>query len=423
MSTDLAKMEISKPRGTVRYEIWVIMFLAFFMAYLDRANISVLIANGGYTEALGIAGDRGSQGLLMTSFLFFYGLASFFIGPVIDRIGPRKVLIYNLLLWAGIMIVMGAVASFKVHIFCRVILGLTEAMAAPVCSKLIHTWFPAQERAKANGVWFVGLNFSLLAGIPIVAWLVAVFGWSGSFYSIAILNIIPVFACLAIVYDTVAAHPRISKEEVEYISAGKVEDIHSSGTRLTSYKFLTKKVFWLTTIVYSFNLASFWGIQTWLPTYLITTHGFSWAKGGLLSGVPYGVNILFLLIFTPLMDKYNTRAPFTAGGCVFLTVSMFLVTLAGDPIMALTAISIGFGCITMANCSLFPILQNGMDSNEVAAAVGCFTGFAYVFSSAFPYIMGAIYKYLGSLDAGFYLLGVNGVISVLATLPMVRNRL
>jgi sugar phosphate permease len=419
MSTELGTV-LTKPRGRVRYEIWVIMFLAFFMAYLDRANISVLIANNGYTDALGITGDKGSQGFLMTSFLFFYGLASFFIGPIIDRFGPRKILTYNLLLWAVIMAVMGAVASFKIHIACRVILGLTEAMAAPVCSKLIHTWFPVQERAKANGVWFIGLNFSLLAGIPLVAWLVAAFGWNGSYYSIAILNIIPVFACLALVYDTVAKHPRISKEEADYISAGTS---HVDTQVRTSYKFLTKKIFWLTTIVYSFNLASFWGVQTWLPTYLISSHGFSWAKGGLLSGVPYFVNILFLVIFTPLMDKYNVRAPFTTAGCVFLTISMFLVTIAGDPLMALAAISLGFGCITMANCSLFPILQNGMDSSEVAAAVGCFTGFAYIFSSAFPYIMGAIYKVMGSLDAGFYVLGVNGIISVIATLPMARKRL
>jgi sugar phosphate permease len=399
------------------------MFLAFFMAYLDRANISVLIASGDYTAALGITGDKGSQGLLMTSFLFCYGLASFFIGPIIDRIGPRKVLGYNLILWAVIMAVMGAVASFSVHIVCRVILGLTEAMAAPVCSKLIHTWFPVKERAKANGVWFVGLNFSLLAGIPLVAWFVAMFGWDGSYYAVALLNIIPVFACFALVYDTVAAHPRVSKEEAEYISAGKMEGIHSSGKSTTSYKFFTKKVFWLAAIVYSFNLATFWGIQTWLPTYLISSHGFSWAKGGLLSAVPYLANILFIIIFTPLMDKYNSRAPFTAIGCLVLTISMFMVTIAGDPIMALIAISVGFGCITMANCSLFPILQNEMDSTEVAAAVGCFTGCAYVFSSAFPYLMGAIYKFTGTLDAGFYLLGINGIVSMLATLPMVRKRL
>ena len=177
---------------------------------------------------------------------------------------------------------------------------------------------------------------------------------SGSFYSLAVINIIPVFACFALVYDTVASHPKISKEEAEYISAGKMGEIHPSSNSVTSYKFLSKSIFWLTSIVYALNLASFWGILSWLPTYLITSHGFSWAKGGILSAVPYFVNILFLIIFTPLMDKYNSRAPFTTAGCVLLTVSMLLVTIAVNPLMALAAISLGFGCITMANCSLVP---------------------------------------------------------------------
>ena len=46
----------------------------------------------------------------MTSFLFCYGLASFIIGPIIDRIGPRKVLGYNFYTsGAVIMTIMGAV--------------------------------------------------------------------------------------------------------------------------------------------------------------------------------------------------------------------------------------------------------------------------------------------------------------------------
>ncbi len=64
MSTASSSVSLSKPKGKVRYEIWIVMFLAFFMAYLDRANVSVLIASSGYTAALGIVGDKGSQGLL-----------------------------------------------------------------------------------------------------------------------------------------------------------------------------------------------------------------------------------------------------------------------------------------------------------------------------------------------------------------------
>ena len=413
---------VDKPSGNVRYGIWLISFLTFFVAYLDRANVSVLIADRHYTQVLGITGDKSLQGLLMTAFLLSYGLASFFIGPIIDRIGPRKVLIYNLIFWAVLMLVMAASASLYVHLVCRALLGLTEAMAAPVCSKLIHTWFPAWERSKANGAWFVGLQASLLVGIPLVTWVVASFGWRASFVCLAVLNIIPVFACLALVYDTIAQHPRVSKEEKEYIESAKAGQEHSHGT-VTSYRFLFKRVFWLAAIVYGMNLAGFWGLLSWLPTYLRITHGFSWRMTGSLSAVPYMVNIVCLLVFTPLMDKYNCRAVFTAPACALLVILMLLITVTVNPIVAVVLIAGYMGCITVANCSLFPILQNATDSNEVATAVGCFTGIAYVFSSAFPYLMGAIYKHTGTLTASFYLFVAIGIVSFLATVPMYKSRL
>jgi len=102
---------------------------------------------------------------------------------------------------------------------------------------------------------------------------------------------------------------------------------------------------------------------------------------------------------------------------------MVLLTFTGNPIIAVCFIAGYMGCITIANCSLFPILQNATDSNEVATAVGFFTGIAYVFSSAFPYILGAIYKHTGTLTAGFYLFVAIGVISFLATISMFKNRL
>jgi sugar phosphate permease len=408
--------------GNVRYGIFVMMFLIFFVAYLDRANVSVLIADSHYTQALGIFGDKSVQGLLMTAFLLFYGIASFFIGPVIDRLGPRKVLIYNLIFWGVLMVVMGAFASLYLHLACRALLGVTEAMAAPVCSKLIHTWFPVRERARANGVWFMGLQFSLLAGIPLVTWLVASFGWKVSFLSLAVMNIIPVFACIALVYDTVAQHPRISREEIDYIAAGKMGEPELQGGT-TSYRFLYKRVFWLTVIVYSMNLAGFWSLMSWLPTYLRVTHGFSWGLTGGLSALPYAVNIVLLLVFTPLMDRFNARAAFTAPACALLTILIFLTTVTNNPIISVAFIAMYIGCISIANCSLFPILQNATESNEVASAVGVFTGIAYVFSSAFPYIIGAVYKHTGTLTAGFYLFVGIGIISFLATVPMYRKRL
>jgi sugar phosphate permease len=300
---------------------------------------------------------------------------------------------------------------------------MTEAMAAPVCSKLIFTWFPVQERSKANGVWFIGLNASLVAGMPLVAWLIATLDWHGSFYVVGALNLIPVIACFALVYDTVAEHPRISKEEAAYIMAGRVEEGRADAAAGTSYRFLKKKVFWLTTVVYSVNLAAYWGTMQWLPTYLRANQGISLTRTGWLAAIPYILNIAFLIVFTPLMDKYNARSPVTLAGCLALTACMIIVATTGNQTVALTFISLAFGCITMANLSLFPILQNNLEANEIATSIGFFTGIAYVFSSAFPYIMGFLYSYSGTMTLAFYMLVGTVAVGVLATIPIAKQKL
>lgn len=410
-----------KPRSRVRHEIWLVTFLIFFVAYLDRANVSVLIADQNYTQALGIGADKGAQGLLMTAFLLFYGLTSFFAGPVIDRLGPRKILECGLLFWAALLLMMAASSSFPVHLGCRSLLGLTGAMVAPVCSKLIHTWFPARERSKANGAWFIGIQVSLFAGIPLVAWLVAAYGWSRSFIALAVINIVPAIVCFSLVYDSARQHPRISPEAADDTPAASAEEAPAS-TGATSYGFLSKRIFWFATVVYGMNLAGFWGIVSWLPSYLRTIHGLSWTLTGGLAAAPYVVNMACLAIFTPLMDRYNSRAAFTAPSCALLILPMVLLTRAPGVTLAVVLIALYMGCVTVANCSLFPILQNAMQANEVATAVGFFTGIAYVFSSAFPYAMGAIARYTGTLTTSFYLFVAVGVFSFAATLPMYRRR-
>lgn len=414
----IAPQPATQPPGRVRYQIWLVTFLAFFVAYLDRANVSVLIADRGYTQALGIVADKGAQGLLMTAFLLFYGLASFFVGPAIDRTGARKTLGSTLLIWAALLLVMAASSSFRIHLACRALLGMTGAIAAPVCSKLIHAWFPARERSKANGAWFVGLQFSLFAGIPLVAWFVAAYGWSRSFIALAAVNIVAAFIGFRRVYNRPREHPGITAAELEHIDAAPPGQARTD----SAYGFFRNRIFWCAAVVYGLNLAGFWGIVSWLPSYLRTTHGLSWTATGGLAVAPYIVNMSCLVIFTPLMDRYNRRAAFTTPACALMILPMLLLTRAGSALLAVLLIALYMGCVTVANCSLFPILQNEVKAGEVAAAVGCFTGIAYVFSSAFPYAMGAMFRYTGTLTSSFYLLVAVGIVSLLATLPMYRRR-
>ncbi len=423
MAVEIASAPVAKPAGKLRLWILVVLFLAFMVAYFDRANVAVLVADHGFTDALGVTGDKASMGLSLTSFLLLYGLTSFFAGAVIQRIGAKKTLGWCMILWAILMLVMGSVSSFAVFIMCRTLLGIAEAVTGPVSSKLIQTWFPVQERAKANSAWFVGILLANITAMPLIAGLVSGVGWRGTFYFLFALGLIPIIACFALVYDSVSLHPRVTNEEADYISAGRVEGSQSAAGNRGGFRFLKKSNFWLMIIANSMLMGCSWGILAWLPTYLKATLGFSWGAMGGLAGLPWAVAAIAVLVSSPIMDKMNSRAVFTTIGTAGVTVMLYLTTVATDSVTSIAAICLALSCSSVATVSIYVMLQNIIEPNEVATATGFLTAFGYTFASLFPYLMGAIYNTTGKFTFSFYLLVSLGMISIGASIPLCKRRL
>jgi hypothetical protein len=66
------------PRGapiTQRVVLVAILLVTLLVAYLDRVNVSVLVADDAFLKAMGIEGQPVSIGLLMTVFLVAYGVS------------------------------------------------------------------------------------------------------------------------------------------------------------------------------------------------------------------------------------------------------------------------------------------------------------------------------------------------------------
>jgi sugar phosphate permease len=410
---------------TGRLRLWIVFiaFLAYMVAFFDRSNVSILIANPNFTNAFGITANKSTQGLLLTAFLLFYGITCFFAGPIVHRFGARKALGYGLLSWAIFMAVMGSISTVAILLACRALLGIGEAVLGPSVSKLVQTWFPVQERAKVNGTWFIGLLIAQIVAPPLITGLVTSLGWRASFYFLALIGLVPVVVAFLFVYDSPSKHPRISREESEYISGGRVENVADSGKPAGGFGFLKESNFWLVTIIYAIVNAVSWGMMGWMPTYYKATLGFSFARMGLIAALPYLVGAASVILFTPLMDKYNSRAPFTVIGCLGFGVCLFAAMNISHQAPAVAVFCVANAFFMPVIPSLFTILQNTIRPIEIANATGFFNGISYSFASAFPFLMGALYTSTGNLKNGFYLLVCMTVLAIIMGIPLMRHRL
>lgn len=416
----LTKKKVSSLRGGILLAV----FLAYLVAYFDRANVMVLIANLDFTDAIGITADKSKQGMLMTIFLLMYGVTSFFAGPVVHRFGPRNILLISIILWTLFMGIMGSVSAFIILVICRALLGTSEAVVGPAVSKTIQTWFSSKERSRANAVWYVAIILAPILTVPMIAWLVDVVGWRGSFYTLAVMSIFPVLAIWLYVRDIPSAHPRVGKGELDIIMAGREDEGKAiEEAAKGDFRFLKQGTYWYITFMYCMMNCALWGVVTWLPTYFTATLGFSWKAMGILAAVPYVFAAISLFVVTPFMDKYNFRTPFVSVLAIGLAICLYAAMNVKNSYGVVVIFSIAMACAGPITPALFTMLQNTLKTNQISQGTGFFNGFAYMAAAIVPITMGALYNITGSLHSGFYLLCGMVVVGMFALIPLYKRKL
>jgi sugar phosphate permease len=420
--SDVAVSVVGKAIGKKRYWIAVFCFVVYVVAFLDRSNIGVLIADPGFTNALGITNDKATQGSLMSAFLLVYGIFCFLAGPAVQRLGPRKALIFGALSWAVVTAIMGAVSSTLIFLICRALLGVGESVLGPSVSKLVQTWFPIKERATANGAWYLGTKVAQIIAMPVIAWWIVYVGWRGSFFILALIGLVPVIFCIYFVFDHPSNHPKITKEEVEYIVGGGGAG-GSEKTQKSEFGFLKNLNFWYAVTIYSIMNATMWGFVVWVPSYLKSTLGFSWSAMGSLSALPYICGTVSVALLTPVMDKLNRRALFTMIAAIIYSATLMTAMFTESRIIAVTVLSLALAAGAIIPPACWAMVQNVTGRNQVASATGFLNGIAYVFASLIPMGMGSLYDMTGTLKTGFYALAALAIIAFLTSIPLARRRL
>ncbi|MFC0903976.1 MFS transporter [Clostridium sp. MT-14] len=399
-----------------RYFIAFILFITLLVAFIDRINVSVLIVDPQFLNAMGISGKPLQQGLLMTFFLIAYGISNAVLGPVGDYIGPRKAMCLSLAMWGISMVLGGLATAFGVLLLTRVVLGLGEGLHWPMQSKFVKNWFPPQERAKANSIWILGLFIGPAIGTPFFTWLLSRTPWKTSFYLLAVVSLIPLLLVWFFTTDHPSQSKKVNKEELDWIETGlKAEEAEENKqgnvTIKTSIKsFIKDYHFWLVTIYYTCQCCIWWGTMTWLPSYLKTARGFSWASMGAWSSSPYILGAILLIISGRISDKVGRRAPFPLLAMVIVAICIFGAAYAESNIIAAILLTIAIGSLAIASTAIWSLLQQIVPGKAVGAGAGITNGVANGGSALAPSIMGYFIALSGSYVTGLLFLVIMAVI-------------
>ena len=160
------------------FPILTLVAVGTMINYLDRTVLG--IAAPFLTKDLGLKAAK--MGLVFSAFSWSYALLQIPGGIFLDGSAPASPTSSPSSFWSVCTALMGVVHSLNGLILTRIGVGVFEAPCFPANSRILASWFPQHERARANSIYsfgqYVGLGF---LSVPLF-WITQRFGWRGLFF-------------------------------------------------------------------------------------------------------------------------------------------------------------------------------------------------------------------------------------------------
>ncbi|HYE56454.1 MAG TPA: MFS transporter [Chitinophagaceae bacterium] len=273
----------------LRWYIIALIAVATVINYIDRTAINILWPY--IYKDFGVAEEASKDALklITTFFMIAYALGQTLTGKMMDAIGTRVGFVIAIVAWS-ISIALHAVArSLAAFNIFRFLLGISEAGNWPGAAKSNAEWFPAKERAIAQGIFGAGASLGSVVAAPFIASLYLAFGWKVTFIGIGLLGLLWIIPWLVINKNTPDKHPWLTRDERDHILDNKADKkTVTAEVKVYSWSQLLQfKNTWGVITSRFFIDPVWWMFVTWLPFFLKEQFGFDIKQVGAFAWVPF----------------------------------------------------------------------------------------------------------------------------------------
>lgn len=303
----------------VRYLMLGLMCMMYFIAYIDRVNISIV--GPMLKEEMGLTPIQ--LGLVFSAFAYPYAAMQILGGWMADKFGPRLVLGVLSTIWAVATILCGLSWGLGSLIAFRILLGIGEGGAFPAATRAFTYWMPPTERGFAQGITH---SFARLGGAvtpPIVLVIVAAYGWRESFWILGGVSLVWTVLFVWLFRNTPLEHKWVKPAELKEIGIDAAE-MKKAAAGKTPWRQMFKRM-WLVTFVDFCYGWSLWVFLTWLPSYLKDARGFDMKQLALFTALPLMAGVVGDTLGGVISDYIYKKT----GNLKFARRSLLVVGLGG----------------------------------------------------------------------------------------------
>ncbi|TAA27168.1 MFS transporter [Pseudoxanthomonas winnipegensis] len=318
--------------------------VATVINYIDRNALAVM-----WPEiAKDVGATKEDYALLVTVFMLFYAAGQFLFGRLFDIIGTRVGFALSIGVWSISIALHSITHSIFSFSLVRALLGVSEAGAWPGAVKANAEWFPAHERALAQGIFNAGASVGAIVSAPLIAVLFLWLGWRGTFVLVGALGFVWLLPWLIVYRAGPDQHPWVSEAERVLISDRGESSSGPAPEYLPSVRqLMSHRQSWGIVIARFFLDPIWWLFVSWLPIYLAETFGFDIKQIGIFAWVPYVGAALGSLLGGWMSGRLiargwsvdRARKWSITGGCVVMAPALLGAVLATDPMWAVITIA------------------------------------------------------------------------------------
>ncbi len=390
----------------VRHLVLAMVCLVYFIAFIDRVNISVAAPAIMQEFAL----SKVELGVVFAAFSAGYVLFQIPFGRLGDRLGPRIVLTGLVTVWSVMTGVTGLTWNLASLVAARLGTGVGQAGALPTATRAFSDWIPASGRGFFQGLTQACARFGSAVGPWIVAPIVAAWGWRPAFYLCAVVGLVWVGLWYFWYRDNPREYLRrwggINQEELDLITHGR--NPSRVVPALPVRRLLQSRNMWALCASYFGYCLCFWIFITWLPTYLVEARGFSFLGMGFFASVPFLLGTAGCITGGWLSDKILARTKnlklarrlVAIPGLLWAAFFLIPGVMTSSPFVSIACLAASlFGLELSVGVFWAVCLDIGHEhAGTVSGMMNCLGSAS---SIGAPFLFGAIVQYTGSWEYPF----------------------
>lgn len=380
--------------GQARFA-FTVLFLINILNYADRYVLPAILPKLADSKG-GLGLTSFEQGLLGSSFLIVYGIATLPLGVWADRGIRKNIVALCVGIWSVSTILAGFTRNFIQIFSVRAVLGIGEAGYAPASLSLLGDFFARAKRGRILSYWSAGTLIGAAIGVSVGGLIADAFGWRYAFFFVGIPGLICAFLAWRMLEPRRGAFDT-EEESTDQVPAEAVHGGIGKDFWGTVQKLRFIPTYWVLVGALVFSFFTIGGTSFWIPSYLVDAFGLKVGQAGVISGaVLVSSGLVGTVVGGWLADYAQRRRPegrllvatlgFLIGAPLVLVAFFIHILPLFIAVFIFAAISLNF-CTGPLNA----VIQDVIAPEMRATAIGLALLLAHLLGdAASPAVIGAI---------------------------------